>query len=176
MHQRAPPQAQSDDFWRALAECNIRLLISPYPLRVDYEALVRLGHEWGVQTALAADVTGTAEGKEAFMRLAIDPKGAGDRARSFTSCPFGGYYLQLVRGAIWPCQVAAHSHSLARRFGYDMPAEPDDSLPLASIASSDDTETFRRRSHPMCRHCNNDALTVMPWERSSLSPTEWLAP
>lgn len=164
-----------DGFWHALADCDVRLLISPYPLHVDYEGLAALARTKGVQDGFAMDITNTAEGKEAFMRLSLDPKGACDQARSFTSCPFGGCYLQLARGAIWPCQVAAHHGSFARHFGYDMHDGPDDSLPLASIASADDIETFRRRSHPMCRHCDNDALTVVPWKQSNLDAAEWLA-
>ena len=165
-----------DDFWRALAECNVALLISPYPLRVDYEGLVAFARAKGVRAALAEDITGTVDGKEAFLRLAIDPEGECDQAQSFVSCPFGGRYLQLTRGAIWPCQVAAHHDSFARHFGFDMHNSPNDSLPLASISSTDDIETFRRRSHPMCRYCNNDALSVVPWERSHLAAEEWLAP
>lgn len=165
-----------DDFWHALADYNMELLISPYPLRIDYDALAALAREKGVRAEFAADITNTADGKEAFMRLALDPQGGCDPARSFTSCPFGGCFLQLARGAIWPCQVAAHHGSFAQRFGYDLHSEPDDSLPLASIASADDIETFRRRSHPMCRHCNNDALSVVAWERSKLAADEWLSP
>ncbi|MBR3225301.1 MAG: 4Fe-4S cluster-binding domain-containing protein [Atopobiaceae bacterium] len=165
-----------DDFWHALVQCDVDLLISPYPLRVDYEGLEELAREKGAHVAFAADITDTADGKETFLRLAIDPKGKCDQARSFLSCPFGGCYLQLTRGAIWPCQVSAHHGSLARRFGYNMHDSPADSLPLESIASTDDIETFRRMPHPMCRHCNNDALTVVPWERSRLAATEWLAP
>lgn len=165
-----------DEFWRTLVGCDIRLLISPYPLRLDYGGLAALAREKGVRAAFAADITNTADGKEAFLRLAIDPEGEGDPAQSFTSCPFGGSYLQLARGAIWPCQVAAHHGSFARRFGYGMHDTPDDSLPLASIGSTDDIETFRRMAHPMCRYCNNDALAVAPWERSSLDAAEWLAP
>ena len=26
-----------------------------------------------------------------------------------------------------------------------------------------------------CRHCENSALTVVPWERSKFSASEWLA-
>ncbi|MBR3314136.1 MAG: 4Fe-4S cluster-binding domain-containing protein [Atopobiaceae bacterium] len=165
-----------DEFWHTLVQCDVNLLISPYPLRVDYEGLAKLARKKGTRVAFATDITGAAHGKEAFLRLAIDPKGWCDQARSFTSCPFGGCYLQLARGAIWPCQVAAHHGSFAKRFGYDMHDSPADSLPLSSIASTDDIETFRRMPHPMCRHCNNDALSVVPWERSRLAATEWLAP
>lgn len=165
-----------EDFWLALAECDVRLLISPYPLRIDYEGLAMLAREKGVRVGFAADITSAASGKEAFMHLAIDPEGGCDQTRSFVSCPFGGCYLQLARGAIWPCQVAAHHGCLSRHFGYDMHDAPADSLPLSSVGSTDDIETFRRMSHPMCRHCDNDALTVMPWKRSGLNADEWLAP
>ena len=164
-----------DEFWRALIECDVSLLISPYPLHMDYEGLAVFAREKGARVCFARDITGTAEGKEAFLRLAIDPKRKSDPARSFTSCPFGGSYLQLARGAIWPCQVAAHHGPLARRFGYDMCSTSADSLPLASIGSADDIETFRRMPHPMCRYCDNDSLAVEPWERSKLAADEWLA-
>ena len=165
-----------DDFWHALADGNVGLLMSPYPLRVDYEGLAALARTKGVHAEFAEDITNTADGKEAFVRLALDPQGECDPAQSFTSCPFGGCYLQLARGALWPCQVAAHHSSFAQRFGYDLHDKPDDALPLSSIASTDDIETFRRRPHPMCRHCDNDALTVVPWDRSKLAADEWLAP
>ena len=165
-----------DNFWRALTEHDVVLLISPYPLRIDYEGLAALARSKGVRAAFAMDITGATDGKEAFLRLAIDPEGTCDQVRSFTSCPFGGCYLQLARGAIWPCQVTAHHSSFARRFGYDMHDDPADSLPLTRIGSSDDIETFRRSAHPMCRYCDNDALTVVPWERSGLAADEWLAP
>ncbi len=139
------------------------------------DELAALARKKGVRTAFTKDITNTVDGKEAFLRLALDPKGECDRAQSFTSCPFGGCYLQLARGAIWPCQVAAHHGSFARRFGYDMHDAPADSLPLESIGSTDDIETFRRMPHPMCRHCDNDALTVVPWGRSKLSADEWLS-
>ena len=47
--------------------------------------------------------------------------------------------------------------------------------PLDAIGSTGDIERFRRRSHPMCRHCDNSALTVEPWGRSKLVAEEWLA-
>ena len=164
-----------DGFWDALVECGVGIALSPYPVRLDYEKLAELARSKGVRAHFAADITGTAEGKQAFVRLALDPKGACDPVRSFTSCPFGGHFLQLARGAIWPCQVAALHGAFARRFGYAMHDGPDDSLPLEAIGSADDIEKFRRRPHPMCRYCDNDALTVAPWGRSELVAEEWLA-
>ncbi|MBQ9003524.1 MAG: 4Fe-4S cluster-binding domain-containing protein [Eggerthellaceae bacterium] len=164
-----------DAFWDTLTECAIELAISPYPIHMDYVELAEYARSKGAKTFFTGDITGAGAGKETFMRLALDPHGERDPARSFTSCPFGGCYLQLARGSIWLCQVAAHHGSLARRFRFHMHDSPDDALPLGSIVSTDDIEAFRRRPHPMCRHCNNEALTVAPWEQSKLEAGEWLA-
>ena len=166
-----------EDFWDAIVECDVELGISRYPLRIDYESLVDDARERGAKVNLVGDITGTSEdaGKEAFLRLALDSDGRCDPVLSFTSCPVGGHTLQLARGAIWPCQIAAHHGSLDWHFGCGMHDSPDDSLPLALIGSAEDIETFRRRPHAMCRYCDNGALSVAPWERSRLEAGEWLA-
>ena len=164
-----------DSFWNALVECDVKLTLSRYPINIDYDALSELARSKGVRTAFAADITGTCEGKGAFLRLALNPDGGCDPTQSFVSCPFGGHHLQLAHGALWPCQVSAHHGSFAQRFGYSMHNSPGDSLPLAAIESTSDIEIFRRRPHPMCRYCNNDVLSVAPWEQSALAAQEWLA-
>lgn len=168
-------KAMGDEFWDTLVENEVELGISPYPIAVDYEVLYELAASKGAKVKFTSDITRTASDKEVFMHPALDPDGGCDPARSFADCPFGGHYLQLSHGAILPCQVVAHHAPLAQRFGYDMHAEPDDRLILDSISSTDDIETFRRRPHPMCRFCDNDALTVVPWRRSELEADEWLA-
>ena len=165
-----------EDFWSAIVECDVQIALSPYPIAMDYAALVELARKKGARVTFNGDITDTHEGKEVFMRLALDPEGRCDPTRSFVSCPVGGRTLQLARGAIWPCQVAALHGDFARRFGFDMHSGPDDALPIASIAAVGDIEAFRRRSHGMCRYCDNDALSVMPWELSKLAATEWLSP
>ena len=164
-----------EEFWDALVECDVELGISPYPIGLDYEGLLELARSKGANVRLTTDITGTARGKDAFLHPALDPDGACDPAQAFISCHSGGYCLQLARGAIWPCQLAAYHGAFSRCFGYDMQDGPDDSLPLQAIASADDIEAFRRRPHPMCRYCDNASLTVVPWVRSRLEADEWLA-
>ena len=122
-----------DDFWGALAECGVSLVLSPYPLKVDYPALVELARGHGVDASFAGDVTRGDRGKEAFFRLALDPDGAQDPVYAFNRCPFGGSYLLLGEGRLWPCQVAARSGSLNVRFGTRLLPQEEDGLSLADI-------------------------------------------
>jgi len=125
------------------------------------EELVEFVQAKGAQARFNQDITGMCVGREMFMRLALDSDGGCNPTESFVSCPFGGHFLQLSHGAIWPCQVTAHHDYFSKRFGYDMHDGPEDSLPLECIASIENIETFRRKSHPMCRFCDNESLTVM---------------
>jgi hypothetical protein len=71
--------------------------------------------------------------------------------------------------------VAAHHATLDAAFGWKMASEPADELPLASISSIDDIESFRRSAHPMCRYCANDRMAVVAWGRSRRDEREWRA-
>ena len=104
----------------------------------------------------------------------LDPDGAQDPVYSFNRCPFGGCYLMLEGGRLWPCQVAARSEALNARFGTRFLPGEEDGLALSEVATVSDLERFRRRAHPMCRFCDNDKLAIVDWGRSKRVPEEWL--
>ena len=164
-----------ESFWRAMRECNIRLYLSPYPIKVDYPALLELAESYGVSATTAGDATGSDRGKEVFFHLAIDPTGSQDPVVAYNHCPFGGSTLQLARGRLWPCQVTAHHAPLNERFDLGLRVRPEDSLALGSISSTDQIDDLRHRPHPMCRYCANDRLAVAEWGISRLEAEEWVA-
>jgi len=165
-----------DEFWRAMREYEIELHLSPYPIRIDYPALMELAASHGVEAILTGDVTYTQDedSKEAFFRLALDESGSQDPVVAHNRCPFGGRTLQMSEGRIWPCQVAAHHGTLNKRFDLDMHSQPQDSLVIADITSTDQIEELRRHPHPMCRYCDMEHLSVAKWRRSSFEAGEWL--
>jgi hypothetical protein len=164
-----------DDFWDALDSCGVELQLSAYPINMDYDGLVEMAKARVANVDFAMDLTGLDAGKAAFLKVAIDPEGEQDPIRSFNSCFFGGNFMQLSDGSIWNCQVAAHHATLDAAFGWMMTSEPADKLPLSSIASIDDIESFRRSAHPMCRYCANDRMGIVTWCRSRRDEREWRA-
>jgi hypothetical protein len=164
-----------DEFWNALVKCGVELQLSAYPINMDYDGLVEMAKAHGADADFAMDLTGRDAGKAAFLKVAVDPEGGQDPIRSFNSCLFGGNFMQLLGGSIWNCQVAAHHATLDTAFGWKMRSEPADELPLASVTSLDDIESFRRSAHPMCRYCANDRMGVMAWQRSRQEEREWRA-
>ena len=164
-----------ESFWKAMRECNIRLYLSPYPIKVDYPALLEFAESYGVSATTAGDATGSDRGKEVFFHLAIDATGSQDPVVAYNHCPFGGCNMQLARGRLWPCQVTAHHIPLNERFDLGLRSVPEDSLALGDISSIDQIENLRHRPHPMCRYCANDRLAVAEWGISRLEAEEWVA-
>ena len=164
-----------DEFWDALVSCSVELQFSVYPINVDYDGLVEMAKARGADVAFAMDLTGRDAGKAAFLKVAVDPERGQDPVRSFNSCFFGGSFMQLSAGSIWNCQVAAHHATLDAAFGWKLASRPADELPLASVTSIDDIESFRRSAHPMCRYCANDRMGIMTWSRSRRDEREWRA-
>ena len=164
-----------DEFWDALVSCDVELQFSAYPINVDYNGLIGMAKARGADVAFAMDLTERDSGKEAFLKVAIDPEGRQDPVRSFNSCFFGGSFMQLSGGSIWNCQIAAHHATLNAAFGWKMASEPSDELPLASVTSIDDIESFRRSERPMCRYCANNQMGIMAWGRSRRDESEWRA-
>ena len=168
-------ERMGEGFWRAMRECDIWLYLSPYPIKVDYPALLELAASRGVSAITVGDATGNDRGKEVFFHLAIDPAGSQDPVAAYSRCPFGGWSMQLSQGRLWPCQVTAHHAPLNERFDLGLRAQPEDSLALGDISSTDQIDDLRHRPHPMCRYCANDRLAVAEWGISSLEAEEWVA-
>ena len=168
-------ERMGEGFWRAMRECDIRLYLSPYPIKVDYPALLELAESHGVSASTVGDATGSGRGKEVFFRLAIDPTGSQDPVAAYTRCPFGGWSIQLSQGRLWPCQVTAYHAPLNERFDLGLRSVPEDSLALGDISSTDQIDDLRHRPHPMCRYCANDRLAVAEWGISRLEAEEWVA-
>ena len=164
-----------DKFWDALVNCGVEMQLSAYPINMDYCDVAEMARARGAYVDFAMDLTGRDAEKESFLKVAIDPDGQQDPIRSFNSCFFGGSFMQLANGSIWNCQVAAHHATLNAAFGWDMASKSADELPLASITSIDDIESFRRSAHPMCRYCANDRMAIVTWDRSRLDEREWRA-
>ncbi len=62
-----------------------------------------------------------------------------------------------------------------KKLGWKMTSAPANELPLSSITSIYDIESFRWSAHPMYRYCANDQMGIVTWCRSRLDESEWRA-
>lgn len=166
-------RSMGPEFWDALRGAGCKLILTPYPIGLDYEGLIALARSHGVEAGMAG---GSAEGDAVsrFLRTPLDEEGLQDRTASFNSCPLGGCCLQLLDGKIFPCNRGALLGIVNERFGTEFTHDPDDYLELSALCSVEDIDRMRRRAHPMCRYCATSLDERIAWQRSTATREEWL--
>lgn len=162
------------ELWEALRDVGAEVLITPYPVDVDYPSLVDLAREQGVRAFLGGGVAKTDEGEAYFLRTPLDETGSQNPTEAFTLCPLAGFIMQLFNHRIYPCNRGALFGRLNERFGTTFEHEPGDYLELADIRSAEEIDDFRRTKKPMCRYCAQRLVDRIAWGQSTGSAGEWL--
>ncbi len=163
----------SDSFWEAMLEPNTDMLITPYPIGLDYEALEERVRARGVDVSVGGGLSASEE-ENYFLRTPLDETGSQDATESFVACPLGGHTMQLLDGKIYPCNRGALLDIVNERFGTSFAHEEGDYLALGEIGSVEELDSFRRTPRPMCRYCASSIAERIPWHRSSCDAEEWL--
>ena len=164
----------STTVWGALRDAGAEILITPYPVGIDYAGLVDLARGQGVRAVLGGGIATTEEGEAYFLKTPLDETGSQDPAKAFVSCPLAGTTMQLYDRRIYPCNKGALFDRLNERFGTSFTHEPGDYLELADIRSAQEIDDFRRTKKPMCRYCAHGLTERVVWGKSTRLADEWL--
>lgn len=159
--------------WEALRDAGAEILITPYPVSVDYARLVELAREQGVRAVLGGGIATTEEGESYFLKTPLDETGSQNPIEAFVSCPLAGATMQPFNRRIYPCNRGALFGRLNERFGTAFTHEPGDYLELADIRSAQEIDDFRRTKKPMCRYCAHGLTERVVWGQSTCSADEW---
>mgnify|MGYP002624189429 CR=1 FL=1 len=166
--------AMGPEFWEAMRTARADILLTPYPIGVDYSALVGLATSQGVDAVTGGGLSVVDGESFYFLRTPLDEEGLQDPAASFASCPLGGRTMQLVDGRIFPCNRGALLGIVNERFGTSFGHAKGDFLRLDSIIDIEEIDRFRREPHPMCRFCASSLSERIDWHPSDVDPSEWL--
>ena len=166
-------ESVGSEFWEAMRASQADLLLTPYPVGIDYAALVELAASQGIDASAGGGLSAVDEGSY-FLRTPLDVEGLQDPMASFNSCPLGGRTMQLLDGKIFPCNRGALLGILNERFGTSFAHEEGDYLVLDRIASAEEIDRFRREPHPMCRFCASSLSERIDWHPSTVDKDEWL--
>ena len=167
-------QEAPDGLWDALRDAGARILMTPYPVGVDYQGLVALSKERGVDAFVGGGLAPSKDGTPCFLNTPMDASGPHDPAEAFAACPLAGVVMQMRDGRIYACNRSALVDRLNARFGTGFAHEPGDFLELASIRDASEIDSFRRTPKPLCRHCAQARTELVGWGPSGRLPEEWL--
>lgn len=161
--------SQPQSFWNTCSKNNIVLIITRYPISLNYEALVAKGKLHNVSITVFPQ-----NNYKAFRKIVYDVKGSQNAYISHLFCFVYGYACQLYDGRLYPCAPAAYSHYLNKEFILNLIESSENSIDIFSVNSKKEIFDFISHQIPFCKYCNIKAQTMNEkWEHSKKELTEW---
>lgn len=164
-------EKQDDEFFEICARENITITVTPYPIRLDHDAIRARCEQFGaVYCFYLSDET-----RGQFNKIGIDPEGFGDMEENFRRCRYANNCLFLYNDRMYPCGVGTHLRLFRDRFGENMELTERDSVGIFEVHSGRELLYRLAKPAPMCRYCRVETHSEMfPWALSNRDRGEWV--
>ena len=162
---------QKDEFWASCKDNNIEVIVTKYPLNLNYGRMQELANSAGVRFSF--------RGRDGFtrrelMKFVIDPAGLQNARRSFFKCNERNASSLLMEGRFYICPISCKAMHMNHKFGYSLELEEGDYLDIYKVQDASEILSFICSPVQFCRFCNTDKYTFSPWERSKQDISEWI--
>ena len=159
----------SEKFWNVCKKTGTRIYVSRYPIKLDYDDIVRILTNKGIK-----HIVGVVP--KDFDKHCIRLKRSRSSIYNHLLCIESyGPYMQLNAGKLYKCSYAAYSRHLCKRFGVDISFYDQDYIDIYKISNIREIYSYLSRSIPFCSHCNPTKSTYMnKWDYSSFDILEWI--
>ncbi|WP_051608641.1 radical SAM protein [Selenomonas sp. FC4001] len=157
-------------FWSVLKENKTGLLVTKYPVKLDYDALRKKVEEKGI----VWKYLGSSESGRSLWHFPLDLTGKQNAVDSFLHCANANSCHTLERGRLYTCSIAPNIKAFNRFFEKNVPLADDDGIDIYKAKSADEILKFLAKPIHFCRYCNVKKRTYdHPWRVSKKKIEEW---
>ena len=167
----------SDAFWDSLAELNVSVEVTPYPIKLNRNAISekakshRACVEWFCRngTEIADDCD-----SKMMMHMPLNINGDGDPVSNWLECYHANSCICVKHGKIYPCTICPNIEHFNKKFDTKLLITENDYLDIYSDITSEDIMAFLARPISFCRYCDvKNRKWTEGWTQSAGSITEW---
>ncbi len=143
------------NFWQACRDYDVHIIVTVYPIKMDYEAIERKAEEYGVSLAMSSDIHAKALTKvvKTSDKHTMDLTGSVERFYC-VNCLYFNKFCVLKDGRIYMCPIAAHIDIFNKRFGQELAIKGADYLDIDRIGSWREVAEFSCQYTPFCSYCD----------------------
>jgi len=159
---------QSDSFWDTCRDMDVEVLISHYPVKIDYQSLLAISGRHSVKLRYAT------RKPQVMYKWAFDVDGKQNVEKNFYKCYFGNNCVQVDNGKLYNCSLIPCIKYFNNYFGKDMRITSGDSIDIYEHRDIGSILDFLARPVPFCKYCNLDKVKYgEKWESSKKVIGEW---
>lgn len=160
------------EFWDCCKDCSITIGITQYPIDVDYQKVINVIHSKGIKYE---SFSGEGYPRDEMWRLSLDGSASNRPLENFVRCPRANACIFVSHGKVFNCATMANINHYNNCFGTNFELCKDDYVDIYSIKDVHDIFEKLCNPKPFCRFCNIDNRKYgVRWEKSQISPDEWL--
>lgn len=165
--------SQEDEFWRTCSDCNVKVCISRYPIKLDNKKIGEIAGKWGIDFGWGG---GNDIPVKKMWKYPIDLKGQVPLRNSFKICSQINSCIRMKNGKIYSCNTTACIEHFSSYFEKDIKLIPGkDYLELEKVKDIQEVYDFLVTPPPFCRYCNRAGVTFgHDWEVSKKDISEWV--
>lgn len=157
-----------EDFWQRCRDEKFILAVTRYPIRFDYDKVLGLCREKGVET----EVFGDRSMADSFFRFGLDPDKKQNPRIAHFKCYNRGC-VSIVGDKIYPCSISACVTHLNRAHGTGFTHLNGDFLRVDEVNDVEQIKRLRDNPVPFCGYCVNPPATVA-YGPSRREKSEWV--
>lgn len=162
---------QDKGFWDICKENNISIIVTKYPISIDYKKIVEKVKEEKIEIIFF----GESEDFKYMTNLGLDIEGKQDINRSFSNCGEANNCIKLKDGKLFTCTRPAAIYKFNKFFGENLEVTEKDYIDIYKEKSKEDILKKLANPIPFCRYCNIlGERKAMKWGQTEKKIEEWL--
>lgn len=172
---------QNELFWQSAHNNGVWIAITPYPIKLNIEAIRRLSVKYGVPCGYTnrvgiRDFARVINDNEinTFYKFPLDLQGKQNAEQSFLHCARANKCFTLWDGKLYTCSLLPYIRHFNSFFGKNLPVTEQDYIDIYKAQSTDEILNFLAKPVPFCRFCKTQAITYRhKWSISKKQISEW---
>lgn len=143
------------NLWEVCNKLDIHIMITVYPINVDYEKIEKKGQEYNILVEMSSNIHVDELTKITKIsdKHTIDLKGEVPPFY-FVNCLYFNKFTVLKDGKIYMCPVAAHINIFNDAFQQNLELQEEDYRDIYKVSSWNEITEFSSNRIPFCRFCD----------------------
>ncbi len=167
-------EKQPDKFWQICSRYNIYVVITKYPIKLNYKIIYQKAQEYGVSVSYIFD---RESGCKKMYKFIFDMNGKQDAGEMAEICwQNKGNCTYFNNGCFYPCSIAGNVNKFNKFFNQNLIVSSDDYIDIYKIKRGGGKKiiNFINTAIPFCRYCDIKAqIPDLNFEISKKEITEW---
>ena len=162
----------TEDFWKCCKENKIKIIITRYPINLDFTAVEKIAGTYNVQLEYFGN---TREITRFMDKIPLDLEGRQNAVKNFRLCGKSNNCITLKDGKLYTCSLAPHINHFNKYFNKNLQVSESDYIDIYKANSISEILLFLTKAIPFCRYCKIQGLTGgIKWAVTKKEISEWV--